>query len=101
MKGVYYVVSELAIGGNIDPLSIEHQAIFLLPFLMVQTFASVQLLQCSDDQILPISTVVDPSPSMVTWEGLSPFAVMDSLGSGICQGVSADASAQLGQNCLV
>ena len=47
--GVQYVVSELAIGGDVDPPSIEYQAILLLPFLMAQTFASVQFLQFSDD----------------------------------------------------
>ena len=32
MEGAYEIMSELAVGGNIYPSSIEHQAILLLPF---------------------------------------------------------------------
>jgi len=34
MEGAYEIVSELAVGGNIYPSSIEYQAILLSPFFM-------------------------------------------------------------------
>ena len=49
MVGFHFVMLELAIRGDVDPLSIEHQAIFLSPFLTAQALASVQYLQCSDN----------------------------------------------------
>ena len=105
MEGIHNVVSELAIGRDIDPPPKEYQAIPFLPFFMVQAFASVQLLQGFDNLVLSIHAVSDsskkmePSPSMGTQEGLSLLTAIDSLGWGVCQEVLTNVLAQLQWKC--
>jgi len=95
-------VSELAIGGDVDPPSIEYQAISFSPFLLAQAFASVQSFRAlmtetsQSTQYQTLSRKMEPSPLMVIWEGLSLLTAIDSLGWGVCQEVLPDVSAQLG-----
>jgi len=86
MKGIHDVVSELSIRRDIDPPPIEYQAIPFLPFFTVQAFPvfnSFRALTTESSQSVQSQTLsrkVEPSPLMVTWEGLSLLTVIDSMG---------------------